>query len=163
MDPITLTLLLFLAPGSPLADDFALSICSTPSEPARFVSCDGPHSGTPDDKRPPHWLDIIHEGLVSTHIGWRYLVAAATCIADAWAGYGFTAADLAAWAAAGITEPAVAAECRAEGFNPREEVDRRFLRSLADPTDLESSTWAEVLDLGDDTAQTAWAAFQGAP
>lgn len=143
--------------------DPAASRCTSPDrpatcapvEPARFVSCDGPHSGTPDDQRPPHWLDVWETGAT-----WP---PAARASADAWAGYGFTAADLIAWAAAGITEPAVAAECRAEGFNPREEVDRRFLRSLADPTDLESSTWAEVLDLGDDTAQTAWAAFQGAP
>lgn len=159
MDPITLTLLRFLAPGSPLADDFALSICSVPSEPARFTSCDGPHSGVPDDRRPPHWLDLVHSGLVKASTPSTLVSPEAT----AWAGYGFTAADLAAWVAAGITEPAAASECRGVGFDPREEVDRRFLRSLADPTDLESSTWAEVLDLGDDTAQTAWAAFQGAP
>lgn len=136
-----------------------------PDEPARFVSCDGPHSGAPDDQRPPHWLDVIHEGLVSTRLGGgsdRTPVAAATWVAGAWAGYGFTAADLSAWVAAGITEPAVAAECRGVGFDPREETDRRFLHSPADDTDLAFSTWAEVLDCGDEAAQTAWAAFQGA-
>ena len=148
--------------------DPAASRCTSPDrpatcapvEPARFVSCDGPRSGVPDDQRPPHWLDVMAEGLASSRLA---AIRSAEYLADVWAGYGFTAADLAAWVAAGITEPAAASECRTEGFNPHEPADRAFLGSLADPTDRESSTWAEVLDMGDDTARTAWAAFQGAP
>lgn len=138
-----------------------------PDEPARFVSCDGPHSGAPDDQRPPHWLDVIHEGLVSTRLGGgsdRTPVAAATWVAGAWAGYGFTAADLSAWVAAGITEPAVAVECRAVGFDPHEEADRAFLRGL-EALDVPWGLvcWAEALDAGDVSAEAAWEAYKGAP
>jgi hypothetical protein len=117
----------------------------------RTSSCDGPHSGIPDDQRPPHWRDLWYAGLA-----WA---APARDLADAWAGYGFTAADLAAWAAVGITEPTVAAECRTVGFNPRAGADRLFLASSADPTDRDFSSWAERLESGDASAEEAMAAF----
>jgi hypothetical protein len=119
---------------------------SIPAEPALFTCCDGPHSGVPDDQRPPHWLDVMPCWVGEP----TARESAGTAIAAAWAGYGFTAADLAAWIAAGITEPAVAAACRTVGFSPY--TDRGFL-----------SGWAERLDLGDATADEAAVAYKGAP
>lgn len=131
-----------------------------PIEPADFTSCDGPHSGVPDDQRPPHWLDVMAEGLASSRLA---AIRSAEYLADVWAGYGFTAADLAAWVAAGITEPAAAAECRAVGFDPHEEADHAFLRGLGEDVPWGSVCWAEALDAGDVSAEAAWEAYKGAP
>ena len=128
-----------------------------PVEPVCFVSCDGPHSGVPDDRRPPHWLDVVHSGLVRASTPSTLVSPEAT----AWAGYGFTAADLAAWVKVGITEPDIAAECRTEGFNPHEPSDCGFLSTFA--WCEADSTWAQALVDGDATAEQAMAAYKGAP
>lgn len=67
----------------------------------------------------------------------------------------------AAWVAVGITGPAVAAECRAAGFDPHAEADRGFLRSpiVKAPG---AWSWAEALDSGDASAADAWYAYKGA-
>lgn len=142
---------------STIPTDHLIALCA-PVEPVCFVSCDGPHSGVPDDQRPPHWLDVLAEGLASSRLA---AIRSAEYLADVWAGYGFTAADLAAWVAAGITEPAAAAECRTEGFNPHEPSDCGFLSTFA--WCEADSTWAQALVDGDATAEQAMAAYKGAP
>lgn len=142
---------------STIPTDHLIALCA-PVEPVCFVSCDGPHSGVPDDQRPPHWLDVLAEGLASSRLA---AIRSAEYLADVWAGYGFTAADLAAWVEAGITEPAAAAECRTEGFNPHEPSDCGFLSTFA--WCEADSTWAQALVDGDATAEQAMAAYKGAP
>lgn len=95
-------------------NDHLIALCA-PAEPVCFTSCDGPHSGIPDDQRPPHWLDAVVAGAGFRGRHRDDLQQVATDIANAWAGGGFTAADLAAWVRVGVTEPAVAAECRKRG------------------------------------------------
>ena len=138
---------------STIPTDHFVTLCA-PSEPACFTSCDGPHSGTPDDQRPPHWLDAIVAGAGFRSRDRDDLRQVATSIADAWAGYGFTAADITAWVAVDITDPAVAAECRTAGFNPHEEADRAFLAGVG------VASW---LDDGLVTAEKAMAVYKGAP
>ena len=124
-----------------------------PIEPVLFTSCDGPHCGVPDEQRPPHWLDVIEASLLSSRDrGADYAQDVATFIAEGWAAYGFTAADLAAWTGAGITEPAVAAECRTEGFDP--DKDRHFFTAESGLAGL-PGTIAELLIDGDITAEQA--------
>ena len=144
---------------STIPTDHLIALCA-PVEPVCFVSCDGPRSGVPDDQRPPHWLDVLAEGLASSRLA---AIRSAEYLADVWAGYGFTAADLAAWVAAGIAEPAVAAECRAVGLDPHEEADHAFLRGLGEDVPWGSVCWAEALDAGDVSAEAAWEAYKGAP
>lgn len=127
-----------------------LSCLMHPHEPTCFTTCDGPHSGVPDNRRPPHRDDFEpdHFGYRSPHM--------ARCIDHAvsqWTGYGFTAADFAAWQAAGIYEPAVAAECRTVGFDPHCEVDRRFL--LSDDPET-GRPFCDLLCDSDITAAQAW-------
>ena len=119
-----------------------------PHEPMCFTTCDGPHSGVADDKRPPHREDAA---------AWFSRPVPNTLLeieAKQWANYGFTAADVGAWQAAGIFEPAVAAECRTVGFDPSCEVDRRFLLS-DDP-----ETGRPFCDLLCDSETTAWQAWE---
>lgn len=132
-----------------------------PVEPVIFHSCDGPHSGTPDDQRPPHWIDAVDAGLVVLWWGYDRLERVAEDVADAWAGYGFTAADLSAWVAVGITEPSIAAECRTAGFNPHEPADCSFILSFVGGDGAEP--WCEALDCGDVSPDEAMAAYKGAP
>lgn len=117
-----------------------------PHEPTCFTTCDGPHSGVPDDKRPPHREDVVH---VTSDAG-----VFGADIADDWRGFGFTAADFYAWQSAGIHEASVAAECRTVGFDPSCEVDRRFL--LSD----DSETGRPFCDLLCDSETTAWQAWE---
>lgn len=137
---------------STIPTDHLIALCA-PVEPMCFTSCDGPHSGVPDDRRPPHRIDALEAGLVALRWPHDDLETVAGHIADAWAGYGFTAADLAAWVQVDITEPDVAAECRTSGFNPQHEGDRAFLQD----------TVGIDLDEGLLTAEQAMAAYKGAP
>jgi len=77
-------------------NDHLIAPCA-PAEPVCFTSCDGPHSGIPDDQRPPHWLDAVVAGAGFRGRHRDDLQQVATDIANAWAGGGFTAADLAAY------------------------------------------------------------------
>ena len=116
-----------------------------PHEPICFTTCDGPHSGVADDKRPPHRDDFQDWGNGREES------------AREWAGYGFTAADVGAWQAAGIYEPAVAAECRTVGFDPSCEVDRRFL--LSDDPET-GRPFCDLLCDSDLTAAQAWSRWK---
>lgn len=145
---------------STIPTDHLIALCA-PVEPVCFTSCDGPHSGIPDDQRPPHWLDAVVAGAGFRGRHRDDLQQVATDIANAWAGGGFTAADLAAWVKVGITEPDIAAECRTEGFNPHEPSDCGFLSTFA--WCEADSTWAQALVDGDATAEQAMAAYKGAP
>ena len=129
-----------------------------PHEPMCFTTCDGPHSGVADDRRPPHRDDFDGSGWKVRN--YRRNQPPVSHFVDEWTGFGFTAADFAAWTSAGIYEPAVAAECRTAGFDPSCEVDRRFLLS-DDP-----ETWRPFCDLlcdSDMTAEQAWRAWKAAP
>ena len=135
-------------------DTITVDTITGPAEPVLFTSCDGPHCGVPDDLRPPHWIDVIEAGLIR---GDRQAddypaINVATYVAGAWAGYGFSAAEMAAWVKVGITAPTVAAACRTEGFDP--DKDRHFFTAESGLAGL-PGTIAELLVDGDLTAEQA--------
>ena len=125
-----------------------------PHEPMCFTTCDGPHSGVADDKRPPH-RDDVAAGYLRRPSDQLLDVEAAQ-----WACYGFTAAEVIAWYAAGLFEASVAAECRTAGFDPSCEVDRRFL--LSDDPET-GRPFCDLLCDSDMTAEQAWRAWKAAP
>ena len=125
-----------------------------PHEPTCFTTCDGPHSGVPSNRRPPHRDDAA---------AWFSRPVPNTLLeieAKQWANYGFTAADVSAWQEAGIREASAAAECRTVGLDPSCEVDRRFL--LSDDPET-GRPFCDLLCDSDMTAEQAWRAWKAAP
>ena len=139
---------------STIPTDHFITLCA-PSEPVCFTSCDGPHSGTSDDQRPPHWLDV-------QDLSWtwnrRPIETDRRWLAEVWAREGFTAADCHAWSAVGITSPWRAADCARAGFRPNEPADRAFFESARG-----RHTWARLIDTSKVTAVEAMDAYKGAP
>lgn len=140
-----------------------LATLLAPNEPICFTTCDGPHSGVPDDKRPPHADDVAFGYLRLPPDSLRQPPESLlnhVSKAEQWSGYGFTAADVGAWQAAGIYEPAVAAECRTVGFDPHCWVDRRFL--LSDDPET-GRPFCDLLCDSDITAAQAWERWKAWP